>query len=180
MTEGLGRLSDDYQEQSAINLRRIGQITGFGIFTTVGGVLAFSVLFMYAGYLSTLSEALSGQSITLDQIREDQIQLTSSPSKDQMEPAGEPNNGQKDEEEPNKNPILATRDAMVTDFIENNEDFKKIESIYHKLGRYNEMTPHEFLDSIAPEPAKPQRRSSRSPDLQDGASAKDRRRDGRP
>ena len=180
LTEGLERLSDDYQEQSAINLRRIGQISGFGIFTAVGGVLAFSVLFMYAGYLGTLSEALSGQSITLEQIRADQIQLTTSPFKDRVEPTGEPIKGQKDEKKPNKNPILATRDAMVKDFVENNEDFKQIESIYQTLGRFNEMTPDEFLDSIAPDPAKPQRGSSLSPDPQDDASAEDRQPDGRP
>ena len=41
---------------------------------------------------------------------------------------------------------------MVKEFVENNEDFQQIESIYQTLGRYNKMTPHEFLDSIAPNP----------------------------
>ena len=44
---------------------------------------------------------------------------------------------------------------MVKDFVENNEDFKQIESMYETLGRFDEMTPDEFLDSIAPDPAKP-------------------------
>ena len=48
---------------------------------------------------------------------------------------------------------------MVKNFVENNEDFKQIESIYQTLGRYNEMTPDELLDSIAPAPM-PKRGSS--------------------
>ncbi|MBX3440615.1 MAG: type II secretion system F family protein, partial [Planctomycetaceae bacterium] len=36
LTESLGRLSDDYREESELNLRRISQISGFGILLTVG------------------------------------------------------------------------------------------------------------------------------------------------
>lgn len=126
LTESLGRLSDDYREHSAINLRRIGQISGFGIFLSVGALMGFSILFMYASYLGTLSEALSGQALTLDEIRQGQVQQTT-------------------------NPIIAQKNEMVKDFVENNEDFKQIESIYKHLGRYNEMTPDEFLDGIFPD-----------------------------
>ena len=157
LTEGLQRLSDDYQEQAAINLRRIGQISGFSIFTAVSGLLAFSVLLMYANYLGTVSEALRGQSLTLEQIRADQMQALSD---NRGETTGERIEREQDAEEPNENPILATRDAMVKDFVENNEDFQQIESIYGTLGRFNEMTPHEFLDSIAPDPPRPQRGSA--------------------
>jgi type IV pilus assembly protein PilC len=155
LTEGLGRLSDDYQEQAAINLRRIGQISGFGVFTAVGGVLIASVLLMYGNYLGMVSDALKGQSLTLEQIRADQAQMTIALSNDQEKTTGERIRAQSGEAQPNDNPILATRDAMVKDFVENNEDFKQIESMYQTLGRFDEMTPDEFLDSIAPDPAKP-------------------------
>ena len=125
LTESLERLSDDYREQSEINLRRIGQLSGFGIFITVGTMMGFSILLMYASYLGTLSEALKGQAVTLEQIREGQ-QTT--------------------------NPVIATRNEMLKDFVENNKDFKQIESIYQSLGRYNKMTPNEFLDSLGPDP----------------------------
>lgn len=154
LTEGLGRLLNDYQEQAAINLRRIGLISGFSIFTAVSGTLAFSVLLMYANYLSTVSEALRGQSITHEQIRADQLRVSSELSDDQVEPSTQPTGVQQSGQGANGNPILATRDAMVKDFVENNEDFKQIESMYEALGRFNEMTPNEFLDSIAPDPAK--------------------------
>jgi len=176
LTEGLERLSDDYQEQSALNLRRIGQISGFGIFLTVGSLMGFSILFMYAGYLGTLSDALSGQSLTLAQIREDQMQLTSGQFQDERQPTSDQI---AEKQQPNSNPILATRDAMVKEFVENNKDFQQIESVYGLLGRYNEMTPDEFLDSIVPEPATPQRPSPPAAS-QDDASAETTKLDGRP
>lgn len=154
LTEGLGRLSDDYQEQAAINLRRIGLISGFSIFTAVSGTLAFSILLMYANYLGTVSEALRGQSLTLEQIRADQLDMATGLSDDRVDQPGEQAKQRNGQGERNENPILATRDAMVKDFVENNEDFKQIESMYETLGRFNEMTPDEFLDSIAPDPAK--------------------------
>lgn len=126
LTESLERLSDDYREQSVIDLRRIGQISGFGIFITVSTLMGFSILFMYGSYLGSLSDALKGQTLTLEEIREGQ-QTTS-------------------------NPVVATRNEMVKDFVENNEDFKQVESIYKHLGKYNEMTPDEFLDGLFPEP----------------------------
>lgn len=155
LTEGLGRLSDDYQEQAAINLRRIGQISGFGVFTAVSGVLIASVLLMYGNYLGMVSEALKGQSLTLEQIRADQAQMTIALSDRQEMTTGERIRAQSGETRPNDNAILATRDAMVKDFVENNEDFKRIETMYETLGRFDEMTPDEFLDSIVPDPAKP-------------------------
>ena len=45
--------------------------------------------------------------------------------------------------------MLQTRDRMVKDFVENNDDFGKVKSIYSTLGRFNELTPNEFLDAIA-------------------------------
>ncbi len=136
LTESLERLSEDYREKSALNLRRIGQLSGFGIFITVGTLMGFSILLMYASYLGTLSDALKGNAITLEQIREGQVAETT-------------------------NPVIAKRNEMVKDFVENNEDFKQIESIYNVLGRYHEMTPDEFLDAIVPEPTPPARRSDR-------------------
>jgi type II secretory pathway component PulF len=130
LTESLERLSDDYREESALNLQRIGQISGFGIFMTVGTLMALTIMLMYAGYLSTLSDAIQGQSVTLEQIRQGQ-QTT--------------------------NPIIATRNEMVKDFVENNEDFKKVESIYEALGKFNEMTPGEFLDRLSLEPERSSR-----------------------
>ena len=186
LTEGLQRLSDEYQEQSSMNLRRIGQISGFGIFMTVGSVLAFSVLFMYAGYLSMVSDALSGHSLTLEQIRADQVELTRSaltapaPSLSELDTSenGEPADEASGEEPAKpKNPIIATRDAMVKDFVENNEDFKQFESIYKTLGRYNEMTPDEFLDAIAPAPA-PQPRPVPSPAPQGESAGEEGEREG--
>lgn len=155
LTEGLGRLSDDYQEQAAINLRRIGQISGFGVFTAVSGALIASVLMMYGNYLGMVSEALRGQSLTLEQIRADQNRMTAALSDHQEMTTGERIRAQGGEAPPNDNAILATRDAMVKDFVENNADFKQIETIYETLGRFNKMTPDEFLDSIAPDPSEP-------------------------
>lgn len=155
LTEGLGRLSDDYQEQAAINLRRIGQISGFGIFTAVGGVLIASALLMYGNYLGMVSDALKGQSLTLEEIRADQAQMTIALSNAGEMTTGERIRAESPEAPPNDNAILATRDAMVKDFVENNADFKQIESMYKALGSFNEMTPNEFLDAIAPEPGQP-------------------------
>jgi type II secretory pathway component PulF len=157
LTEGLARLADDYQEHAAINLRRIGQISGFSVFTAVTGLLMLTVLLMYGDYLSMVSDALRGQSLTLEQIRADQNQMANALSEKQAATTADGLRAQNESEQPNKNPILATRDAMVKDFIENNEDFKQIESMYKTLGRFNEMTPNEFLDSIAPDPATLQR-----------------------
>ena len=127
LTESLRRLSDDYWEQSEINLRRVGQISGFGIVVMVGSMMGFSILLMYASYLGTLSDALKGQALTLEQIRDGQTTT---------------------------NPVIAVRNEMVKDFVENNKDFQQIETIYKHLGKYNEMTPNEFLDGLFPEPGR--------------------------
>lgn len=126
LTESLERLSDDYREQSAINLRRISQISGFGILVGVSSLIGFSVVMMYAGYLGMLAEAMKANTLTLEQIRQ----------------------GQK-----TTNPIIGARDDFVKDFVQNNESFKQIESIYKHLGRFNEMTPDQFLDGFGPAPA---------------------------
>lgn len=123
LTESLERLSDDYRDQSAINLRRISQISGFGIFVGVSSLIGFSVVMMYAGYLGMLAEAMKANTLTLEQIRQ----------------------GQK-----TTNPIIGARDEIVKDFVENNESFKQIESIYKHLGRYSQMTDSEFLDGFGP------------------------------
>jgi hypothetical protein len=126
----LERLSDDYWEQSETNLRRIGQVSGFGIFLTVGTLMGFSIFLMWASYLGTMNDALKGQTLTLEQIRA----------------------GQK-----TTNPVLAARNEMVKEFVEKNEDFKQIESIYKHLGNSNNMTPDEFLDGLFPEPGRPRK-----------------------
>ncbi len=127
LTESLDRLSEDYRDQATLNLRRIGQISGFSIFMMVGSMIAFSVMVMYASYLGTMAEAMQANSLTLEEIR--QGQNTTS------------------------NPVIAARNEMVKEFTENNEDFKQIESIYTHLGRVNEMSPDEFLDGLFPESA---------------------------
>lgn len=124
LTESLERLSDDYRERAAINLRRISQISGFSIFIMVGGTIGFSILLMYASYLSTIAEAMNANTLTLEEIQQGQG---------------------------NKNPVFAARNELVKDFTEKNEDFKQIESLYKQLGRYNEMSPNEFLDGLFPE-----------------------------
>jgi|GEM_PF-720985 len=146
LTEILQRLSDDYWEQSVINLRRVGHLSGFGIFIMVGTLMGFSILLMFASYLGTLSNALKGQAVTLEQIREGQ-QTT--------------------------NPVIATRNEMLKDFVENNQDFKQIESIYKLLGKHNEMTPDEFLDGLFPEPERSHNgagKKSREPSSNDEAA----------
>jgi hypothetical protein len=88
-------------------------------------MIGFSVMLMYASYLGNLADAMKANALTLDQIRQGQ-QTT--------------------------NPVIATRNNLVKDFVENNKDFKQIESIYKQLGRYNEMTENEFLDGLFPNP----------------------------
>ena len=121
LTESLGRLSDDYREQSSLNLRRISQISGFGIFVGVGTMICFSIMLMWANYLSMMNEAVNAQTATLEQIRA----------------------GQKAD-----NPMIAARNEIVKDFVDNNEDFKQFESIYRHLGDYGTMSPDEFLDGL--------------------------------
>lgn len=153
LTESLERLSDDYREQSAINLRRISQISGFGIFIMVGSMIGFSILLMYASYLGTLADAMKSNTLTLEQIRKGQQ---------------------------TSNPVISARNELVKDFVENNEDFKQIESIYTYLGRYNEMTPDEFLDGLFPDSKKSnarsrkKRREQRSDESAVGAGSQER------
>ncbi len=58
----------------------------------------------------------------------------------------------------------------MKDFVENNEDFKQIESIYRHLGKYNEMTADEFLDGLFPksEPSNARTRKKRGEQRSNG------------
>ena len=121
LTESLQRLSDDYREQSEFSLRRISQVSGFCIFVVVAAILGIAVMLMYANYLGTLHEALNNPMGTTEQIE-----------------AGEKT----------ANPVIAAKNEAVKEFMENNEDFQKIKSMYEHLSEINSMTPDEFLDGF--------------------------------
>lgn len=143
VTECVQRLSLDYDEQNAISLRRMGQVSGMAVSLSVVLLLGFTIVSMYSQYLQMVSGALRANSQTLEQMRE-------------AVAAGPTDSGEDNE-------LLQTRDRMVKDFVENNSDFSKIESIYSTLGRFNEMTPNEFLDAIAgdsPPPKTPDTRAA--------------------
>ncbi len=121
LPESLDRLSDDYREQSELSLRRISQVTGFMVFSLVAALTGTAVILMYANYMGTLNEALTAPMATAEQIED----------------------GEKTD-----NPIIAARNEAVRDFVENNEDYKKIQSTYEHLQNINTMTPDEFLDGF--------------------------------
>ena len=121
LNESLERLSDDYCEQAELSLRRISQLTGFGIFILVTGMMAAVVALMYAQYLGSLNRVLQSPLGTAEQIQ----------------------NGEK-----SNNPVIAAKNEAVKDFIENNEDFKQIKLIYEHLINVNTMDPDEFLDGF--------------------------------
>jgi len=121
LTESLERLSDDYREQSEFSLRRISQVSGILIFVLVASILGVAVMLMYANYLGTLHEALNNPMGTTEQIAE----------------------GEK-----STNPVIAAKNEAVKDFMEKNEDFNKIKSMYEHLSDINRMTPDEFLDGF--------------------------------
>lgn len=127
VTESVQRLSEDYEEQSALSLRRLGQVSGIVVSLSVFALIGVSILAMYAGYMGEVAEALNANTATISELRD-----TESGS---------------GESSPD-NSILQTRDRMVKDFVENNEDFQKIESIYTQLGRFGEVSNNEFLDGL--------------------------------
>lgn len=121
LPESLERLSDDYREQSELSLKRISQVTGFLIFCLAAALTGTAVILMYANYLGTLNEALQAPMAAAERIED----------------------GEK-----TTNPIIAARDEAVKEFVENNEDFKQIESIYKHLQNINTQDPNEFLDGF--------------------------------
>lgn len=143
VTEFVQRLADDYDEQNAIALRRFGQVCGLVVSLGVVSLLGFTIISMYSNYLQMVTGALQANSQTLDQIRGDVLAGTT--SADQVSGALGSSAGAANNE------LIQTRDRMVKDFVENNEDFKKVESIYTTIGRFHEMTPNEFLDAIGGE-----------------------------
>ncbi len=148
VTECVQRLSQDYDEQNAIALRRFGQVSGMVVSLSVMILLGFTVVSMYTQYLQMVSGALRANSQTLTQMRE-------AIAGGQNVPMAV---GDTDNE------LLQTRDRMVKEFMENNDDFGRIESIYSTLGRYNELTPNEFLDAIAGGPQAPKKKELRAED----------------
>ena len=119
--ECLERLSDDYRDQAENSLRRISQMTGFGIFILVASIIGIAIMLMYANYLSTMHKALTNPIGTTEQIE----------------------SGEK-----TKNPVTAAKNRAVKDFVEQNEDFQQIKSMYEHLQNINKMTPDEFLDGF--------------------------------
>lgn len=138
ITESVQRLSEDYEEQSAMSLRRLGQISGLVVSMSVVGLIGFSILAMYAGYMSTVSEALNANTKTLAEIRQATASTGATAANGEASPESD-------------NSIIQTRDAMVKDFVENNESFKQIESIYTQLGRFGKVSNQEFLDGLVGE-----------------------------
>ncbi len=181
ITECVQRLSVDYDEQNAIALRRMGQVSGAAVSLSIVLLLGFTVVSMYSQYMQMVSGALSANSQTLQQMREavasvplDSSQILrpgtsgidsalgasalskSSPMTSNGKGAASASGAD--------NEMIQTRDRMVKEFVENNSDFSKIESIYTTLSRFNEMTPNEFLDAIggdAPPPKKPAPRTDK-------------------
>ncbi len=168
VTECVQRLSLDYDEQNAIALRRMGQLSGMAVSLSVVLLLGFTVVSMYSQYLQMVSGALTANSQTLQQMREavgavpidssdilrsESLGMNSGLNDSSVSDLTAHNSSQSGASAANTsgtdNELIQTRDRMVKDFVENNNDFSKIESIYTTLGRFNEMTPNEFLDAIA-------------------------------
>ena len=145
VTECVERLAEEYDERNAMALRRFGQVSGLIVSLSVIALLGGTAISMYARYLQMVDGALKASSSTLDQIRDDNLAAISDES---FAPSASPS-GIADAQSDNE--LIQTRDQMVEDFVENNEDFKQVESMYSTLSRFNEMTPNEFLDAIAGE-----------------------------
>ncbi len=162
VTECVQRLSHDYEEQNAIALRRLGQVSGTVVSLSVVILLGFTVVSMYTQYLQMVNGALRANSQTLTQMREaistvpiTGDQIMGSASTTLKSNRADSNAIAPDSANENENELIQTRDRMVKQFVENNEDFSKFESIYSTLSRFNEMTPNEFLDAVAGEPQPP-------------------------
>ncbi len=179
VTECVQRLSLDYDEQNAIALRRMGQVSGMAVSLSVVLLLGFTVVSMYSQYLQMVSGALSANSQTLQQMREAVVAIPIDGGKIlDSESLGMDSNGidsatrNSSNLEINRldpaaasgtdNELLQTRDRMVKEFVENNDDFSKVKSIYNTLGRFNEMTPNEFLDAIAGDTQSPKMPATRT------------------
>ena len=162
LTESLQRLSERYEETAVLALRRFGQLSGLAISLAVVLTIGGGVVAMYANYMTMVNDALQTAQSDVSQLRAlrtidlgDMASMqhamtealkSSGAAADATDDSTPPGGGP--QLPPNDNPIIATRDAMVKDFVENNEDFKQLESIYSHLGRYGSMTPDEFLDGI--------------------------------
>lgn len=120
ITESLERLSDDYQEQAELLLRRISQICGFLVSLFVMGVVILLIVLLYMNYIGTLNDAISNPMGSLEQYK-----------------AGGTTT----------NPITAAKNQMV-DQIMQSEDMKTITNMYEVMGRADEMQGDEFLDAL--------------------------------
>ena len=158
VTECVQRLSQDYDEQNQVALRRLGQVSGMVVSLSVVVLLGFTVVSMYTRYMHMVSGALQANSQTLDEIRG--ALIAAPPANDELPNSPRMGIGQVASDSDNE--LIQTRDRMVEDFVENNEDFKKVQSIYSSLQRFNELTPNEFLDAIAGELPPPTRRDEPS------------------
>lgn len=172
VTECVQRLSLDYDEQNAIALRRMGQVSGMAVSLSVVLLLGFTVVSMYSQYLQMVSGALRANSQTLQQMSEAVAAIPTDSGEilglgpldmdsavvDSTAQASNSDSNRSDPAAPSDtdNELIQTRDRMVKDFVENNSDFSRIKSIYTTLGRFNEMTPSEFLDAIAGDSPPPQ------------------------
>lgn len=147
LPESLRRLSEDYDEQSAMSLRRLGQISGLVVSMSVVALLGACIFSMYAGYMDTVTGALQANSKTLDDFRTEALAAIGSEPKTAGSVGSNPS-----AESGSDNSIIQTRDRMVKEFVDNNQDFKQIESIYKQLGRFGEVSNQEFLDGLLGEP----------------------------
>ncbi|MCR9293305.1 MAG: type II secretion system F family protein [bacterium] len=176
VTECVQRLSLDYDEQNAISLRQFGQVSGMAMSLSVVLLLGFTVVSMYAQYLGMVSGALRANSQSLEQLRDEILadSLVANPPSSLVlndeqrvegdlarlnsQNSGPTTTGLKAPQEAD-NELIQTRDRMVNEFIENNGDFQKIESIYGTLSRFNELSPNDFLDAIVDGPKQSNPRS---------------------
>lgn len=145
VTECVERLAEEYDERNALALRRFGQVSGLIVSLAVIALLGGTTISMYARYLQMVDGALQANSSTLDRLREETLAAMSGES---LNAAGGPASIREPQSD---NELIQTRDQMVEDFVENNEDFKQIESMYSTLRNFNSMTGNEFLDAIAGE-----------------------------
>ncbi|MCC7334014.1 MAG: type II secretion system F family protein [Pirellulaceae bacterium] len=179
VTECVQRLSLDYDEQNAIALRRMGQVSGMAVSLSVVLLLGFTVVSMYSQYLQMVSGALRANSQTLQQMREvvvagpiqsreilgsGSLEMDSAVVDSTSQNSSNSDSERLDSEAAGDedNELIQTRDRMVKDFVENNADFGKFKSIYSTLGRFNELTPNEFLDAIAGDPQSPEMPATRT------------------
>lgn len=125
LTESLERLSDDYQEQAEISLKRISQICGFGVMLFGMLVVGFLVFLMYANYIGTLYDAIDNPMGSLEQYKSGELPETT-------------------------NLVTAQKDQMIKKVVES-EGFKKIESYSNSMtNAFNQGNPNDMLDALDP------------------------------